>query len=354
MNHLKVNHHILKMTIKVISYNILSPFLCHDGEFIGYNAGHLQWQSRKQLLFNYLQKWIEDSPIICLQEISFNWKGKLEEFFRKNNYTFFTMNYGHKSNGFFGVGIAIPDQYSIKNTEYLHMGSIINANPPEHIYNWFYQQKQTERKKEEDKLSFVDRVAFLMEELVESKEDEIQKIQDTINEAKNRNNFAIGLTLETKDEVPKQFMIYNYHMPCTFKKPVIQAMHIDAIKKLIIKNKQVPTIFAGDFNVTPDSDGYNYLTSPFLQDEHRIYIPVGNHSDIALKSAFKEIGKEEPNFTCFSHTKFGGEFKNTLDYIFFHGSLQASEAERLILTSTKMPNQSNPSDHLPLTATFQL
>ena len=343
------------MNIKVISYNILSPFLCNDAEFIAYNHSHIDRNLRKQTLFNLLKGWIKDLPIICLQEISFNWKGEIEAFFYKNDYKIFIMNYGHKGNGFFGIGIAVPNKYDIIATEYLHIGNFITANPPEHIFNWEDQKRQVKRNKEREGLSFVDKLSSYMEEIVESKEEQIQEIDKTIQEAKNRNNFAICLTLCEKDiEDSKKFKIFTYHMPCTFRKPIIQSLHVDAIKKIIYKNKDIPTIFAGDFNVTPESIGYDYLTSGILPDEHRIYIPVNNHSNLELKSALKSINSTEPNFTCFSNTKFGGEFKDTLDYIFYYGPFTVTEAERLILSSTKIPNQNNPSDHLPIYANFQL
>jgi len=353
-------------SVKVITFNLLSPFLCNDTEFIGYKKEHLDKNKRKQKIYEFLTKFVKEDAIICLQELSFNWKGEMELFFQKNNYQFFNMPYGWKGNGFFGIAIAIPQTIKICKTEYLHIAEHIESQNAEHIFNWEEQQRKIQREERRKKSdSIMDNLMTYLEEIIVSKEDAIKNIEDIIYKAKNRSNFAIKLTLqkifppspETETTNPilgNKFIIYNYHMPCTFKEPVIQSMHIDAFKKLMQEHKEIPTIWAGDFNITPESTGYNYITNGELIPTHRIYIPQRSYSLLTLKSCLYQHLKTEPNFTCFSHTKFGGSFKDTLDYIFTNDKVKTVEADRCVLSATKMPNDVSPSDHLPIFAILEL
>lgn len=348
-------------SLKVISFNLLSPFLCNDTEFIAYKKEYLDRNKRKQKIYDLLKNWTSENSIICLQELSFNWKGEMELFFQKKDYQFFTMNYGWKGNGFFGIAIAVPSTMKVCKAEYIHIAEHINTNSTERIYQWEEQQRQImQHEKREKSDSIFDNLMTYIEDIVISKDLQIKEIENVINQGKNRTNFAIRLTMqkifpsEEKEITGNEFILYNYHMPCTFKQPVIQSMHIDAFKKLMYEHKDKPTIWAGDFNIVPDSDCYEYLTLGKLIDTHQIYISPRPHSSYNLKSCLKQIIGVEPNFTCFSNTKFGGDFKNTLDYIFTNNLVKTVEADRLLLSATKMPNDICPSDHLPIFANLEL
>jgi hypothetical protein len=336
------------MSIKVISYNLLSPRLCNQSDYLNYsNPQDLDANTRKtrtiMLLENFMKFSNNPKPIICLQEISPDWKGDLELLFMKNEYSFFTISYG-----ILGIGIAIPNSIQICNVEYIHIGELIKTDSPNYIncVEEEYRIAERNRKIREDNISFMEKVNLFVKEYTALIPEYIREIEETIKEAKFRKNYAIRITIE-KDE--KKCIIYNYHMPCTFKKPIIQFLHLSVFKKLILQHYMIPTIFAGDFNIRPSSDEYKYFTGEEQPPESKmVYLPREDQEDITYQS-FKMTPSPSPilPFTCHSDTKFGGLFCDTLDYIFV-SNMTIKSSGALLETSEKMPNSVCPSDHLPI------
>ncbi len=322
--------------VKVISYNILSPNLCHNGEFMNYEDEQLDPIIRRNRLVLLIDEWTSDidPPIIALQEVSYEWKGVLEKIFMNRNYRYYGMNYGNFKNGFFGIGIAIPEIYKVEKIDYIHLSEHIKTAPIDEIY-------QPEN-------GLISKLRYFLEDII-SEDEELKKVKSNINDALHRPNFLIRLILE-KDY---RFAVYNYHMPCAFKTPVVQTLHVDGLKRVIREN-DIPTILATDFNLIPESDGYNYMTSAIISGEHYKYLDKGEHRKLKLQSTFKMINGKEPSYTCFSNTKWGGEFKNCLDYIFISNHFTTVDSKLLIYTTDKMPNNNNPSDHLPLQSQLEL
>jgi len=286
-------------------------------------------------------------PIICLQEISPDWKGNLELLFLKNAYSFFTISYG-----ILGIGIAIPNSefHKISNVEYIHIGDLIKTNGPIYInrVEEEYRVAERVRKIREDNISFMKKVNLFVKEYTALIPEYIREIEETIKEAKWRKNYAIRITLDVSE---KKLILYNYHMPCTFKKPIIQFLHLSVFKRLILKHHMVPTIFAGDFNIRPSSDEYKFFTGDEQPSESKmVYLPKKDQEDISYQS-FKMTPSPSPilPFTCHSDTKFGGLFCDTLDYIFV-SNMTIKSSGALLETNDKMPNSVCPSDHLPIYA----
>lgn len=338
------------MSVKVITYNLLSPKLCNQSDFLNYvNPEDLEPTTRKTRTITLLESFFAHSPqpIICLQEISADWKGTLELLFAKHDYSFFNISYG-----ILGVGIAIPNQsISVTNVEYIHIGELIKTNTPRLIWRTEeeYREAERDRKIREDNLTFLEKVSLIVKEYTALIPEYIRVIEETINEAKWRKNYAIRVTLEASE---KQFIVYNYHMPCTFKKPIIQFLHLSVFKRLILQHHMIPTIFAGDFNITPSSDEYNFFTGAPVPESKTVYLPKEDQEDISYQ-AFKmtTTTSQTTEFTCHSETKFGGYFKDTLDYIFVsNAKIKMSGA--LLETDEKMPNSICPSDHFPIYASI--
>jgi exonuclease III len=337
------------MSVKVISYNLLSPKLCSESDFLNYsNPQDLDETTRKTRTILLLESFMKFSnnpqPIICLQEISSDWKGTLELLFMKHNYSFFTISYG-----ILGIGIAIPNQsITVTNVEYIHIGELIKTNIPRAIWQIEeeYREVERDRKIREDNLTFMQKVSLIVKEYTALIPEYIRVIEETIREAKWRKNYAIRLTLKTEE---KEFIIYNYHMPCTFKTPIIQFLHLSVFKRLILKHHMIPTIFAGDFNITPSSDEYNFFTGEPVPESKTVYLPKEDQEDISYQSFKMTASSQTMEFTCHNETKFGGYFKNTLDYIFVSNA-NIKMSGKLLETDEKMPNSVCPSDHLPIYA----
>ena len=338
---------MMSSQVKIITYNLLSPKLCNQSDFLNYvNPEDLEPTIRKTRTIALLESFFAHSPqpIICLQEISADWKGTLELLFAKHDYSFFNISYG-----ILGVGIAIPNQsISVTNVEYIHIGELIKTNTPRLIWRTEeeYREAERDRKIREESLSFMQKVSLYVKDMTALIPEYIRIIEETINEAKWRKNYAIRITLEASE---KRFIVYNYHMPCTFKKPIIQFLHLSVFKKLILQHHIIPTIFAGDFNITPSSDEYNFFTGTPVPESKMIYLPKEDQEDISYQSFKMITTAQTTQFTCHSETKFGGYFNDTLDYIFVSNA-RITTYGKLLETSEKMPNSICPSDHLPIYA----
>lgn len=296
----------LKMTttssvnFNIITFNVGTPFSFTPSEYPDCDPAILDRIKRKNAILSLFTNWLRTSPIIILQEVPYNWKQDFDRYFTKRDYTFHCMNYGQKKNGILGVGIAVPASYAIDPTE----------------------------------VEFI-RVADYIND-IDSSED--YSSDNEVENAKKRANLVIRMKIRLNNG--KSFYLYNYHMPCAFKTPLVQILHIQALKRIIASFPDIPYILAGDMNVLPTSKEYEFLTD--------------TTSPITLKSSYLIANKEEPNFTCFNYTTFGGEFCGCLDYILVSDEFKVLKSHLLLTTTTELPNADCPSDHLPLRSVLSL
>jgi len=335
--------------VKVITYNLLSPKLCNPSSFLNYQIPEdLDPTTRKTRTITLLESFFTHSPqpIICLQEISPEWKGSLELLFMKYNYSFFNISYG-----ILGVGIAIPNEsIEVTNVEYIHIGELIKTNTSMRIWQIEeeYREAERNRKIREEPISFMQKVMLYVKDYTALIPEYIRVIEETIREAKWKKNYAIRMTLKLKHKTEeKEFIVYNYHMPCTFKTPIIQFLHLSVFKRLILKHHMIPTIFAGDFNITPSSNEYKFFIGDPIPESKTIYLPKEDQEDISYQSFKMTTTEQTIPFTCHSETKFGGYFKDTIDYIFVSNA-NITNSKPLLQINEKMPNSVCSSDHLPI------
>jgi mRNA deadenylase 3'-5' endonuclease subunit Ccr4 len=294
------------ININVITFNCLTPFSGVPSEYPDCDPIVLDRLRRKNAILSLFTSWLRTSPIILLQEVPYNWKQDFDRYFTKRDYTFHCMNYGQKTNGILGVGIAVPNFYAI--------------NPEE--------------------VEFI-RVADYINEIDSSDDDSYDnEVNTNIENAKKRANLVVRMKIRLNNG--KSFYLYNYHMPCAFKTPLVQILHIYALKRIIASFPDIPYILAGDMNILPTSKEYEFLTD------------TTPPSSITLKSSYLIANKEEPEFTCFNYTTFGGEFCGCLDYIFVSDEFKVLKSHLLLTTTTELPNADCPSDHLPLRSVLSL
>ncbi|CAF1068379.1 unnamed protein product [Rotaria sp. Silwood1] len=160
----------------------------------------------------------------------------------------------------------------------------------------------------------------------------------------------------------KPLCIATYHMPCLYKEPDVMAIHSSIVKDLMFQLAAGQDfILAGDFNIKPRDLCYQLLTE---KGDAKYNLPKSNTYEISyrpnheqvLKSAYREKNGTEPVYTDFSHTPHSPNFCETLDYIFFNGSLTVEKVLELPdhPTGESYPDETHPSDHLMIAATFQL
>lgn len=109
---------MMRDSVKISTYNVLSSSLCEPGFHRSCSVAALDQSNRLIKVKEKLEQEIASKSIICLQEVSHNWAGKLHPFFVNRGYHLVTALYGHRWNGYMGVAIAVPiDEYNIVDVE---------------------------------------------------------------------------------------------------------------------------------------------------------------------------------------------------------------------------------------------
>ena len=185
-------------------------------------------------------------------------------------------------------------------------------------------------------------IIFIVGQFIEINDDISRK-------ASSKNNIAIFAIFENKNSNLK-FGVITYHMPCVPSIPQIALLHSKTIYRHIKKfMNNINWIFAGDFNMTPDTMAYNYLVNTInlgciWKDVLRHY-PITNHAYIS-------------NF----------EFSGCIDYMFYNkGKINIKDTpikyigSNLICNKVKLnklvniiPDKYEPSDHIPIFSLFIL
>jgi mRNA deadenylase 3'-5' endonuclease subunit Ccr4 len=276
------------------------------------------------------------NTVICLQELSLAMLPKLELFFRRLNYTFFHNLYGSRHNDYMGVGMAIPTTMQFTAINIIKVGDYLRSvsKPYEknsNLFTWY---------------------RYIMSKFV-------QPPSDPWVTAMTRSNTLICLQVMIDG---KSLWIGTYHMPCLFKEPNVMAIHGSIVKDLMFQMVAGQDfILAGDFNTKPEDVCYQVLTeknhpSSNLPASATYKITYQPNREQILKSAYREKNGMEPVYTNFADTTSSSRFCATLDYIFYNGHLIVDKVLDLPdqPTSESYPDETHPSDHLMIAATFRL
>ena len=96
-------------TIRVVTYNLLSPNLATTASYPTLNPDHLDPAKRLGVILDKLdQELSQHRTIVCLQEVSYDWAGSLHTYFAGRGYHMVTGLYGRPFNGYMGVAMAWP------------------------------------------------------------------------------------------------------------------------------------------------------------------------------------------------------------------------------------------------------
>jgi mRNA deadenylase 3'-5' endonuclease subunit Ccr4 len=75
-------------TIRVASYNVLSDSLCEPSHFFKCKPDDLAEEVRFRRVQAQLEEEMKKGAVLCLQEVSRNWGGRLIPFFEKYGYSY--------------------------------------------------------------------------------------------------------------------------------------------------------------------------------------------------------------------------------------------------------------------------
>ncbi len=389
--------------MRVVSYNVLSSSLCSPAHFTTVFPEHCASQYRFHRVCGRLElEMRQQHPVVCLQEVSLEWAGKLHAFFERNGYTFIVSNYGNKSNGYMGVGVAYPRvKYELKGVD---VTCVADTKPG----GWWAPRPKEPLPPAWPGLfrGWLVRKLGLLAQLVTGTATTMRQIAwsspavDFRGEkrespwayAASRQNRVVSLHLHPIG-VPlsgQDFVVSTYHMPCAFWAPSVMTIHAWLLMQHVqgLFGGKMAYVVAGDFNIKPSSPLYELFTKgtlPATVDDPTDPVVHGlatmpsepcfagdSWSPFywkrgSVQSAYATVAGHEPPFTNFAMTKdMTQTFAHTLDYIFYGQGDGAKlrcvavadtdyECATVLCSGNKsLPSKTEGSDHLLVAATFVL
>lgn len=350
------------LTVRVVSYNILSSHLASPTHHTKCDPNHLEASVRLPKILMKLQGELEyansiNEPVIfCIQEVSHDWAAALHAFFAERNYHLVTALYGKKFNGYMGIATAYPmDKFETLQVDLCRLsdkkqGGWPRAPPSpdqgivrKYVLQPFYN-------------SVVSTVKYFRGSKPES--------ENPWDYSQWRMNQFIGIKLKPRDR-SQCFWIGNYHMPCAFWAPAVMNIHADLVSTRIQSLAGSDEfILAGDFNILPHSPHYQLLRTGKIDEDDLTFPPdrygvSWKSSFQGMKSAYFEFNGKEPSFTNNAHNGAldAESFIGTLDYIFLSDNIAVLDVKEVpAIESLKgvYPDENEPSDHLMIAASLRL
>ena len=392
--------------IRVITFNLLSQKTINSVFFPHVSSNYSNFNYRVEKTKNLIESWIRVNFIICLQEVSEQWKTVLQPIFAENRYGFESHTY---ANGIMGIGIAYPhNHYDVLQKDEFICGDAVKP---------IYQAIQA--KYDERDLTINNNVLYIESE----KEMNMKHIINELHTAMEYKNVLLTILLRCKFkgiDTGKKLLVATYHMPCRFRMKYFLISHINSFKirlhelseqwsgvanlgssnanlgssnanlgssntnlelsddKKYTKYEinELPVVLAGDFNISAKSPEYKFLAGvmysdtelmtntsehgesiEFIRNAKKLYKIVGYDIDngMRFKSVHRTIRGSEPLYTNVS-LKLNSTFVECIDYILVNNLVDIRSCIVGLTVNdpgnTPYPNGLCPSDHLPLSASL--
>lgn len=185
--------------------------------------------------------------------------------------------------------------------------------------------------------------------------------------ARGRHNRFIFARLRSRTNGAK-ICVATYHMPCIFWSPPVMMIHsalaVRTFQRLCGDDLGV---LAGDFNIKPEDSSYEMIITGEIDPKHEHYpssTPDGSPPEkwfpaplAPMKSAYREVLGEEPDFTNYAKVENQPTFIETLDYLFCTPDVEIVDVIRLPKRDAMqgpLPDATEPSDHVMIGATLRL
>eukprot|EP00466_Bigelowiella_natans_P000104 jgi/Bigna1/84799/estExt_fgenesh1_pg.C_10085 len=382
------------LTVRVLCYNILAGPYCRATEFFKCKPDHCNKDKRFARILKIVQAHMKQKAIICLQEVTEEWAGKLHSFFAKNDYHMITSNYNIRSNsGHMGVALAFPQSYSLEQTKLLRpsrvqvnykklidakssasssqktqaalyfAGALGAVGATSLITSHFVSQAAVAGdKKRSTYISTLGSIAGVMLAGF-TWEERLRKVNNVmllvkLKDPVARKSFWWGLDEEAKCSYNTKY----------FRFPIrrLNGYPLITCRASFGTNKRW-VIFAGDFNSRPESPSYHALTQ---RDPPEGYgdLMISGKALLPLRSkpfysAYQSKNGQEPDFTNYAVRTFKDkliQFMGCIDYIFISDHwkvasvLETPDMEETKKACESYPTEDQPSDHLPIAAELVL
>lgn len=339
-----------KNTFAVLSYNVLCEKYA-TVQMYGYTPSWaLAWDYRKEFI---LQEIISYAPdICCLQELEM---GQYEEYFEPKL----------KQNDYESIFWPKTRARTMREDERRHVDGCAT----------FFNSRVYQ---------LVDKQVIEFNQIALQRPD-FKKTEDIFNRVMTKDNIAAVAMLEHRATGAK-LLVANCHMHWDpefrdvklvqsamlleqldlagnrFAKMAPQVTPSDGIKPPTYANgKQIPTIVCGDFNSSPDSGVYEFMSQgsappdheDFMNHTYGMYTSEGPRHEYSLRSAYNSIGE----LPCTNHTP---GFRGAIDYIWYTSNTLAvsgllGEVDSNYLSRVVgFPNAHFPSDHICILAEFKI
>lgn len=358
--------------IRVVQYNVLAPNLC-DEETFHNSVGFCDHDVRFKNICKILEEEIEKNSIICLQEVSRLSAGMYTVFFHQRGYTMIFASHSGPFTDFMGQAIAFPNDYELLECAYV--------SPYCKKFTW---PKKREKMKGYIPIGVVSLLSLVG--MLSSSDQNKHKIAQYgfsvlaatsilfhfHNSTKPKGKFDCGTDLRIsvnareKDCIPMlklktegvaaPFWIATIHMPCKWwNGPLMSSFAAVAAQAVQEKAGNEPYVFAGDFNVAPDSEQYQLLSQGCI-NKCDIEIEGWRPEIKSMRSAYMVKNGTEPKYTNFVNTTRSGEFARTLDYIWLSQHWDVVEVDEVATVAEgtiSWPSATQGSDHCKIGATLK-
>jgi len=385
-------------SVRVVSYNVLSSKLARTSHFTKSDPEHLCFANRRALVLDKIDHAIATSlpdcpTVVALQEVCYPFACELHTYFANRGYAFVTGLYGRRFNGYMGVGLAYPlNEFETINVDIERLSDKREGGWP--------KEPETEDGAMISKIvqSIQRGVASVALRTLKSLRSNIKRIGYNGGPADERDpidpwdmsekRFNVLLTVSLRERKSGAvFSVSNYHMPCAFFAPPVMNIHADLAARRVqmlaektwlslnseentavdasvdASARRIPYIFAGDFNILPDSPHYKLLTTGALNESDATYPPAKHGVPwkiqmLPMDSAYFLANSTEPEFTNYAQVKDEEPFIGTLDYIFLSKHewriRTVKELPSIADSGGPFPNEEEPSDHLLIYADIEL
>ncbi|KAI0567362.1 hypothetical protein FGB62_3g342 [Gracilaria domingensis] len=342
---------------RIVSYNVLSSSLAADSHFPDCDPANLKASTRLKRLLIKLEGPVASRSIICLQEVSLAWSGPLHTFFANRGFHLLLASHGSYFNGYMGEGLAFPlDLYEAVD---LHIERLTD----------FIRWPQVPKLVGVPALFSEVRARLVraVQALAGLPRPSRYSKREPWAHARGRQNRFIFARLRSRTNGAK-ICVGTYHMPCIYWSPPVMMIHsalvVSRFQKLCGEDYGV---LAGDFNIKPTDETYAMILRGTVDEEHRDFPPNAPDGSPAsswfpkllapMKSAYREVLGDEPDFTNYAKVDSQPTFIETLDYLFCTSDVDVVDVIRLPKRDAVQgpyPDATEPSDHVMIGATLRL